>query len=92
MSEASLEGGQGGQLTPLEFWNIPWKSSIFGLLSPLCIIPSILTPLSEIPNRASAIIAAFLDDERSYRRLWILYMLLLFCFVLFCLQDFQHIC
>ena len=52
-SEASLEGGQGGQLTPLEFWKVPWKRQIFDVLTPLCVIPSILTPLSEIPNEAS---------------------------------------
>ena len=44
-TEAPLEGGQVGQLTPL----------IFGILNPLCLIPSILTPLSEISNRATGI-------------------------------------
>ena len=52
-SEASLEGGQGGQLTPLEFWKLPLKSKIFDILTPLFGIPGILTPLSDFPNVAS---------------------------------------
>jgi len=52
-TDASLEGGQGSLLTPLEFGNIvPWKNYIFGVLTPLC-VPSIQTPLGEIPNDAS---------------------------------------
>ena len=59
-TEAALEGGQSGQLTPPRIFENSIKELkielfrwIFGILTPLCVIPSILTPLSDFPNRAS---------------------------------------
>ena len=37
-------------------WKIGLLRQIFGILTPLYLIPSVLTPLSEIPNRAFAIL------------------------------------
>ena len=56
-----VRGGSGGSIDPPRILENRIKelktelfSWIFGILTPLCVIPSILTPLSEIPNRASA--------------------------------------
>ena len=55
-----LRGGSGGSIDPprileniIKEVKIELLSWIFGILTPLCVIPSILTPLSKIPNRAS---------------------------------------
>ena len=61
-SEAPLEGGRGSIDPPKILDNIIKEvkiellSWIFGILTSLCIIPNILTPLREIPNRASALL------------------------------------
>ena len=53
-TEASLEGGQGSQLTPPRIWkDSTLKELYIWRFDPLCVIPSIQTPLSEIPNDVS---------------------------------------
>ena len=52
---ASLEGGQGGQLTTLEFWTYALQNPNFSRLTTLEFWSAKgLTPLGEIPNEASA--------------------------------------